>query len=104
MSQAQSLPLPKCSLFDYLFPPAGLNTGYKAPDPKRPAFIDGLNGRTVTRHEVYEQARKLGGGLRKLGMQKDDVALITGYNSLEWLNALFGSHAAGLKVSPASYG
>lgn len=102
-----SLKLPRCSVFDYLFLPKvkGKQTSYyPQPNPDGVAYIDGLTGEKVRRGEVEDQARRLASGLRRLGLEGGDVVCLFGMNSLEWINALFGSQAAGLVVSPASYG
>lgn len=93
--------LPKCSIFEYLF---GQGDSYPTPNPDGPAFIDGFTGRSLTRAEVGLQARRLASGIMSLGVKRGDVMCIFGMNSHEWINALLGGQAAGLVVSPASYG
>lgn len=92
--------LPQCSVFNYLFPEQGgpLPTF----DSTLPAYIDGLDGRVLTRGDVEDRALRLASGLRNLGLRRGDVAALWGVNSLEWATAVFGSLAAGLAISPAN--
>lgn len=87
--------LPRCSLFDYIFPGVG--------NYEDTAFIDGLTGRAVTRGQVQDHALRLAGGLQRLGLNRGDVACIHALNSIEWINALMGCQAARVIVSPANY-
>lgn len=91
--------LPAQSLCHYLFPE--LNGHPKFP-PGTPTFIDPINNRSLTRQDVLDQARRLAGGLRSIGMKRGDTVAVIGLNSLEWLNAVYGSMCAGLKVSPVN--
>ena len=96
-------PLPRSSVFDYLFPPPGSTKEYyPKPDPDSVAFIDGLTGEEVTRGQVEEQAIKLASGLRGLGIKRGDVGMTFGFNSLQYINAIMGIQAAGAVVSPAN--
>ncbi|WVQ85015.1 hypothetical protein IAT38_007179 [Cryptococcus sp. DSM 104549] len=100
-------PLPRTSVFSYLFPPSRQYSYFPAPPPnphgQRKAFICGLTGRALTRDEFEEQCLLLAGGLKKLGMKKGDVACLFGVNSIEWVLACFGCQAAGVVASPANY-
>ncbi|WVQ85014.1 hypothetical protein IAT38_007178 [Cryptococcus sp. DSM 104549] len=96
-------PLPRASVFDYLFPPSGTPTAFPTPKRDIPAFIDGLTGRTLTRGDIEAEALALAGGLAKLGVKKGEVACLFGMNSLEWVNACLGCQARGVVVSPANY-
>jgi acyl-CoA synthetase (AMP-forming)/AMP-acid ligase II len=75
-------------------------------NPKGPnaALIDGIDGTVVSRDELRNRALAIGGGLRERGLQKQDVAMIFGANSLYWVMALLGCQAADVIVSPANYG
>jgi acyl-CoA synthetase (AMP-forming)/AMP-acid ligase II len=95
-------PLPRSSVFDYLFPPANAKEYYPKPDPASTAFIDGLTGEEVTRGQVEEQAIKLASGLKGLGIKRGDVGMTFGFNSLQYINAIMGIQAAGAIVSPAN--
>lgn len=118
-------PLPRSSVFDYLFPPPAAaaassstsaqkgqtetetGTGtrtvyYRQPDPSGVAFIDGLTGDQVTRGQVEQQALKLAAGLRRLGVKEGEVGMTFGFNSLHYVNAIMGMQAAGCIVSPAN--
>jgi hypothetical protein len=101
-SMHQPPSLPRCSIFDYLFEPKG--ESYPTPDPENTAFIDGFTGRQIKRGEVGMHARQLATGILALGTKPGDVMCLFGMNSYEWINALLGGQAAGLVVSPASYG
>ncbi|OCF37159.1 AMP-binding protein [Kwoniella heveanensis CBS 569] len=102
--------LPRMSVYHYLFPFKRYKSKHRTrflyyPDPNldKPSFIDGLTGRFVTRGQVEEQAKKLATGLKRKGIQRGEVGCIFGMNSLEWVNACFGSQALGAIVSPANY-
>lgn len=95
--------LPECSLFDYLFHgDVGVSPLPKF-DPSLPAYIDGLDGRTLTRGQVEDSSLRLVTGLRALGVGRNDVACLWGVNSLEWVRTAYGCMAAGVTVSPANY-
>jgi acyl-coenzyme A synthetase/AMP-(fatty) acid ligase len=93
--------LPECSLWDYLF---GGESPLQKFDAALPAYIDGLDGRVLSRADVVDGALRLATGVRALGAKRGDVALLWGLNSLEWARAIYGSFAAGLTVSPANAG
>lgn len=101
-------PLPRSSVFDYLFPPptskgdGDQKEYYPKPDPDSVAFIDGLTGEEITRGQVEEQAIRLASGLRGLGVKRGDVGMTFGFNSLQYINAIMGIQAAGAVVSPAN--
>ncbi|EIW70964.1 hypothetical protein TREMEDRAFT_42508 [Tremella mesenterica DSM 1558] len=106
-SSLPSPSLPRCHLFHYLFPPTPSLSSQDTPQKKsveeRPAFIDGLTGRRVTKKQVQKQALQLANGLRQLGVRKGEIAAVYGTNSLEWVNATLGCLAAGVIVSPISH-
>ncbi|GMK54038.1 hypothetical protein CspeluHIS016_0106240 [Cutaneotrichosporon spelunceum] len=89
--------LPEVGIFEYHFP------AQPQFDPAGTAFIDGLDGRRITRGEVEHEALCLATGLRKRGMRRHDVACMFGLNSLEWVRAAYGCMAAGITVSPANW-
>ncbi|CAK9783862.1 putative AMP binding protein [Cutaneotrichosporon oleaginosum] len=89
--------LPEVGIFEYHFP---ANPQF---DPDLPAFIDGIDGRTITRRELEDGALRLATGLRSLGLKRHDVACMFGLNSLEWVRAAYGCMAAGMTVSPANW-
>ena len=119
--------LPRQSIFTYLFPEAPVRSSsfqqLVARDripADRPAQVDPLTSppRVWTRGQVLSNALRLAAGLRAprtrgaakgsgstpgLGLEKGDVVGLVGLNSLEWLNAMYGSWAAGLRVSPVNY-
>lgn len=95
--------LPKSSLVSYLFPEKRGDSPLESFDPSLPAYIDGLDGRVLTRGELEDGALRLASGLKDLGLKRGDVACIWGLNSLEWIRAAFGCMAAGICVSPANY-
>ncbi|CAK9779667.1 acetyl-CoA synthetase-like protein [Cutaneotrichosporon oleaginosum] len=89
--------LPRLGLFQYLFPAEPVF------DSSLPAFIDGIDGREISRAELEDEALRLASGLRALGMQRGDTACIWGLNSLEWVRAAYGCLAAGIAVTPANF-
>lgn len=95
--------LPRSSLFRYLFPDTPGESPLPPFDPALPAYIDGLDGRVLSRGELEDGALRLASGLASLGLKRGDVACLWGMNSLEWIRAAFGCMAAGLCVSPANY-
>jgi acyl-CoA synthetase (AMP-forming)/AMP-acid ligase II len=99
-SSLPSPPLPRQSIFHHLFPE--LDGACDIP-PSTPTLIDGLTGKTLSREDVRIQAQRLAGGLHKLGLKRGDVVGVVGTNSLEWCNAVYGSLAGGLRVSPMNY-
>lgn len=74
----------------------------KAYPPSKPAIIDGLSGRTLTRQELMDTALRVAAGLLSMGMKKGDTACIWGLNSIEWAVAAYACMAAGLTVTPAN--
>jgi hypothetical protein len=102
-SHHQPPTLPRQSIFHYLFPSDPSTSAYPVPPNNIPAFIDGLTGESLTRQDVQDQAELLHGGLYALGLKRGDVVALFGTNCLEWLNAIFGSQCAGLRVSPVNY-
>lgn len=95
--------LPECSLFDYLFHGEANVSPLKKYDPRLPAYIDGLDGRVITRGGLEFSSLRLVTGLRNLGIGRNDVACVWGLNSLEWVRTTYGCMAAGVTVSPANY-
>ncbi|BEI80357.1 hypothetical protein CcaverHIS002_0108860 [Cutaneotrichosporon cavernicola] len=96
--------LPNTSVFHYLFPDVVGGSPLAPLDPSLPAYIDGLDGRVLTRADVVDGALRFATGVRSLGVGRGDIALLWGLNSLEWARAMYGSFAAGLTVSPANAG
>lgn len=106
-SPIEAPPLPRMSVFHYLFPPVQkgkVQRWYNAPDPRAVAFVEALSGRRLYREEINVQAAWMSNGMRKVGMKRGDVVCIFGLNSIEWIGACFGSQATGCIVSPANYG
>jgi hypothetical protein len=105
-SAIQAPPLPRQSLFHYLFPETDSKTesqsNRKIPDDST-ALIDALTDTKVTRKEFVNRCQALAGGLRARGLKKGDVVGLMGLNSVEWLVAFHGSHCAGLRVSPINW-
>ena len=98
-------PLPRQSLFTYLFPQPSTPAFQPPRDLDAPAFIDGLNDRILSYRVLESQAKRLASGIRgRLGLRKGDVACVFGLNSLEWLNAVYGCLAANVVVSTVNYG
>jgi hypothetical protein len=98
-------PLPRCSVFDYIFPPVMKGKQpiyYRTPNENGIAFIDGLTGRSITRKELRDSAHVLSVGLRAVGAKKGEVALLFGFNSIEYVLGIMGCQAAGIIVSPAN--
>lgn len=95
-------PLPKTSIFHYLFPERPEDSPIHVHPPSTPAFIDGKTGTTLTRGELEDSALRIATGLRNLGIGKGSTALLIGPNSLDWIVAAYGLQAAGVCVSPAN--
>lgn len=95
-------PLPETGLFHYIFPDSTSKSPLNQYDPSLPAFIDGIDGRTVTRAQLKEGALRLATGLKSIGAKRKGTACLWGLNSLEWISAAFGCMAAGLTISPAN--
>jgi hypothetical protein len=95
--------LPQQSIFHYLFPDAPGESPLPSFDPSLPAFIDGRDGRTLSRGLLRENALRLGAGLHQLGVKPGSAACVFGYNSLEWVQAAYGSIAGGVTFSPCNY-
>lgn len=97
---------PEESLFTFLFEG---NVDHEIPGTI-PAFIDASTGRTVTRSALRTACLSLGWGLKnifasKLGgveIARGDTVMIFSPNSFVWPLALFGSVAAGLKMTLAN--
>lgn len=107
-SAVQAPPLPRQSLFHYLFPETDPNpksqnsSGRKIPGDSI-ALIDAATDTKITRREFIHRCLTLAGGLRARGLKKGDVVGLMGLNSVEWLVAFHGAHCAGLKVSPINW-
>jgi acyl-coenzyme A synthetase/AMP-(fatty) acid ligase len=101
-SQIADPPLPQTSLFQYVFPQAPGDSPLTPPPRDAPAFIDGLNGKVLTRGELEDSALRLAGGLAARGIGRGQTALLIGPNSLSWIIAAFGLQAGGICVSPAN--
>ncbi|EUC55217.1 4-coumarate-CoA ligase [Rhizoctonia solani AG-3 Rhs1AP] len=89
--------IPRESVFSKLFP--------KKPefDEALPAFIDAVNGRTLSRGDVKDLSLRLAYGLQHtLGIKRGETVMIFSPNSLVWPVAMLGCIAAGLKCSPAN--
>ena len=98
-------PLPRCSVFDYLFPAAeDAGKWYSEPPADGVALIDGLDGTMLTRSQLRDQALSVGAFILGKGLKSGDVALVFGTNSLHWVAAALGCQAAGVVVSPANAG
>lgn len=97
-------PLPKQSLFHYLFPET--DPARRSPvdiPPDSVALIDALTDRRVTRGEFIKRCRSVAAGLRQKGLNRGDVVGLMGLNSIEWMVAFHASHCAGLRVSPVNW-
>ncbi|KAJ1303693.1 hypothetical protein OPQ81_008118 [Rhizoctonia solani] len=89
--------IPRESIFSNLFP--------KKPEfaESLPAFIDAVNGRTLSRGDVKDLSLRLAYGLqRTLGINRGDTVMIFSPNSLIWPVVMLGCIAAGVKCSPAN--
>lgn len=98
-------PLPRQSVFHYLFPPKKKGKTprfYPAPVPVSLAFIDGLTGQRIYRSEIWQRAMWIASGLGQAGLRREDVACIFGFNSIEWVLSCFAAQARELIVSPVN--
>lgn len=94
--------LPQQSLFEYLMPPAPGVSPLPTWPAEQPLFIDGLDGRVLTRGQLRDNSLRLVGGLRSVGFKRGDTACIWSFNSLEAVQAAYGLMAAGAVASPAN--
>lgn len=92
-----ALPSP-CSLFHFHFPPR------RGPfTVASPAYIDASTSETLSHEDLRSQALRLGHALRNvLRLQRGDVVLLYGPNSLAYPVAFFGAQAAGLVTTLAN--
>ncbi|QRV92769.1 AMP binding enzyme [Ceratobasidium sp. AG-Ba] len=89
--------IPRQSVFSKLFPKQPLF------DESLPAFIDAVDGRTLSRRDVKDYSLRFAHGLRNvLQTKRGDTVMIFSPNSLFWPIAMLGCIAAGLKCSPAN--
>ena len=63
------------------------------------ALVDGLSGKEVSFAQLRDTSSKLSSGLRRLGLQRGDVLAVCAPNSIEFVNILFATMAAGGVVS-----
>ncbi|KAH8087865.1 AMP binding protein [Cristinia sonorae] len=103
-SHLPSLQVPDESIFTHLF-----STRFFDFPPSSPAFIDAATDVKLTRGDVRDMCLALAFGLRNtlktLGgvqLKRGDVVLIFSPNSILWPIMLFGSIAAGLRVTLAN--
>ncbi|TXT14831.1 uncharacterized protein COLE_01024 [Cutaneotrichosporon oleaginosum] len=94
--------LPQQSIFDFLLPPGPGVSPIPDWSPAQPLFIDGLDGRVITRGELRDNALRIASGLRAVGVKRGDTACIWGFNSLEYVQAGYALMAAGVIASPAN--
>ena len=99
--------IPRRKTFHFIFPPKQKgrpHEWYPTPPHESPGFIDGLTGRELLREEIPTRAMWLYSGIKQLGFNtkiyKRQVGCIFGQNSLEWIEACYGIHAADGIVSP----
>lgn len=94
--------IPQQGLFDFLMPAGPGISPIPNWSPTQPLFIDGLDGRVLTRGELRANSLRLVGGLRSLGVKRGDTACLWGFNSLESVQAAYGLMAAGAIACPAN--
>ncbi|KAI0783030.1 AMP binding protein [Abortiporus biennis] len=97
-------PIPEESVFTNIF-----STRFNNFPSTKPAFIDASTGRVLTRGELKDLSFQLGYGLRcqfpsqgGYPLQRGDTIMIFSPNSIGWPIMVFGSIAAGLKVTMAN--
>jgi len=61
-----------------------------------------LNGSSITYRELHDEAARIAGGLRALGIQRGDRVAIRLPNSLDWCLAFFGIQFAGAIAVPVN--
>lgn len=89
------------SLFHFHFPLR--NTTASTPTDDCPAYIDASTSETLSYSDLRSQALRLGHALRNnLRLQRGDVVLLFGPNSLAYPVAFFGAQAAGLVTTLAN--
>ncbi|PSR79484.1 hypothetical protein PHLCEN_2v7009 [Hermanssonia centrifuga] len=98
------VPVPNESIFTNL-----CRTRFNDFPPERPAFIDAASGTTITRRELRDLSLSMAWGLRnelpRLGgipLKRGDVAMVFSPNTIAWPIMLFGSIAAGLRMTLAN--
>ncbi|KAI0783026.1 AMP binding protein [Abortiporus biennis] len=103
-SHIPSVPLPQESVFTYFF--STIQSRYPE---SHPAYIDAETGLTITRGQARDLALQLGYGIREVfpkrggeRLKRGDTVMIYSPNSITWPVILFGSVAAGLKVTLAN--
>ncbi|WWC70957.1 uncharacterized protein I206_104909 [Kwoniella pini CBS 10737] len=109
-SKIDSPHLPRMSVYHYLFPFKKYKSKhrtrfyyYKEQNLEKPTFINGLNGKFLTRKEIEEKSKSLSTGLKLKKIEKDEIGCLFGMNSLEWVISCFAIQALGGIVSPANY-
>jgi long-subunit acyl-CoA synthetase (AMP-forming) len=101
------LPTPKfpdSSVFTFLFNPGPNGTLGGIPG-SHPAFVDAETGATLSRLRLRDLALSFAYGLRNypgLKLIRGDTILLFSQNSLQWPVILFGTAAAGLRITLAN--
>ena len=67
--------------------------------PDRTAVVE-IDGPEATYAELWEQARRVAGGLRAHGVREGDRVAVRLPNGLDWIRAFWGCHLAGAVVVP----
>ncbi|CAI2174496.1 11998_t:CDS:2, partial [Funneliformis geosporum] len=89
--------IPSVGIFQFVF-----SNPNKVSEDK-PIFIDGLTDKKLTFAELKSNAKKLAAGLQdKVGFKRDDVLSIFSPNQVDYATVIFGTIAAGGKVSPSN--
>jgi acyl-CoA synthetase (AMP-forming)/AMP-acid ligase II len=70
-------------------------------DPGAEALVE-VGGARVSYQELWDQAARVGGGLRERDVETGDRVAIRLGNSIDWVRALFGSLMAGAVVVPVN--
>lgn len=83
-------------LVSYLF-----SNPYNAP-PDRPIYVNVLSGEARTYNDVIQRTKSLACGLRKLGVNEDDVVAIFSPNSIDYPIMCYAIMGCGATVSPVN--
>ncbi|CAG8662257.1 10304_t:CDS:2, partial [Funneliformis mosseae] len=96
-SKIPDIEIPSVGIFQYVF-----SNPNKVSEDK-PIFIDGLTDKKLTFAELKSNAKKFAAGLQdKVGFKRGDVLSIFSPNQVDYPTVIFGTIAAGGKVSPAN--
>ncbi|CAG8645289.1 26322_t:CDS:10 [Dentiscutata erythropus] len=96
-SKYPDIKLPQVGIYQYV-----TSNPNKVPDDKV-IYMDGISGKNYTFGEVKHESKKLAAGLQdRLGFKRGDTLAIFSYNQIDYPIVVFGTIAAGGKVTTAN--